>query len=145
MGTWIYDRTSSDVANETSKGFINYTDFNRIEGDIAELETLLKEVGYIPTELVNKTDWTAQGNLASGFANIPTLEHMNRILGNIQELMRVYYVYPTTPSLPTTMEYATYRTFNDIEKILYDLYLMLDHMKEYFRQCNTFDCGEYDW
>lgn len=145
MGSWVYDRTSSDVANETSKGFINYTDFNRIEGDIAELETLLNEVGYLPHTLVNKIDWTAQGNLASGYDNIPTLAHMNRILANIQELMRVYYVYPTTPNLPETMEYATYSTFNDIEKILHDLYLMLDHMKSYFRQCNTFDCGEYDY
>ena len=145
MGSWVYDRTSSDVANETNKGFINYTDFNRIEGDIAELETLLDEVGYIVTTLVNKTDWTAQGALASGTDNIPTLAHMNRILGNIAELLRVYFVYPTTPNLPSTMEYATYTTFNDIEKILHDMYLMLEHMKSYFRECNTFDCGEYDY
>lgn len=142
--SWVYDRTESDVINETDKGFINYTDFNRIEENIAELETTLNEYGYIlPETLVIKTDWAYQGYLGtSGTDNIPTLAHMNRILHNISVLMENYSVYPTTPTLPSTMEYATYQTFNDIEKILYDLWLMLHDTERYFRQCNTFACGE---
>lgn len=147
MASWILDRTEQDVINETNKGFVNYTDFNRIESDIAELETTLNAYGYLlPETLVNKTDWHAQGYLGtSGMDNIPTLAHMNRILHNISVLLGVYRVYPTTPSLPSTMEYATYRTFNDIEQILHDLWLMLHDTERYFRQCNTFDCGEYDY
>lgn len=147
MGSWVYDRTEYDVTNETDKGFINYTDFNRIESDIAELETTMNSYGYlVPETLVIKTNWTYQGALgANSFNNIPTLEHMNRILHNISVLMRVGSVYPTTPALPSTMEYATYKTFNDIEKILYDLWTMLHDAERYFRECNTFDCGEYDY
>ena len=143
MGSWVYDRTEADVKNETNKGFINYTDFNRIEGDIAELETTLNAYGYIlPVTLVNKTDWHAQGRLTSGMDNIPTLAHMNRILYNIGVLRQTYRTYPDTPATPSTMEFATYKTFNDIEKILYDLWLMLHDTEQYFRQCNTFACGE---
>lgn len=143
MGSWVYDRTEADVRNSTDKGFINYTDFNRIESDIAELETTLNAYGYLlPETLVNKTDWHAQGPLTSGMDNIPTLAHMNRILHNIGVLRSVYRVYPTTPATPSTMEFATYTTFNDIEKILYDLWLMLHDTESYFRQCNTFACGE---
>lgn len=147
MGSWVYDRTEQDVKNETDKGFINYTDFNRIEGDIEELEDTLNEYGYlVPETLVNKTNWHYQGTLGpNSFDNIPTLEHMNRILHNISVLMGVYSVYPTTPRLPSTMEFATYKTFNDIEKILYDLWLSLHETERYFRECNTFDCGEYYW
>ena len=147
MGSWVYDRTEYDVINETDKGFINYTDFNRIEGDIAELETTMNSYGYlVPETLVIKTDWTYQGALsANSFTNIPTLEHMNRILHNISVLMQVGSVYPTTPALPSTMEYATYKTFNNIEKILYDLWAMLHDAEQYFRECNTFDCGEYNY
>lgn len=144
MGSWVYDRTEADVRNETDKGFVNYTDFNRIESDIAELETTLNAYGYIlPETLVNKTDWHYQGTLgANSTDNIPTLAHMNRILHNISVLRSTYRVYPTTPATPSTMEYATYQTFNDIEKILYDLWLMLHDTQTYFRQCNTFACGE---
>lgn len=146
MGSWVYDRTEADVRNETDKGFINYTDFNRIESDIAELEATLNEYGYLlPETLVNKTDWHEQGELVSGMDNIPTLAHMNRILYNIGVLRSTYQVYPTTPDTPATMEFATYQTFNDIEKILYDLWLMLHDTERYFRQCNTFDCGEYEY
>ena len=147
MGSWIYDRTEADVRNETDKGFVNYTDFNRIESDIAELEDTLNAYGYLlPETLVNKTDWHAQGVLGtSGMENIPTLAHMNRILHNIGVLRSVYRVYPTTPATPATMEFATYQTFNDIEKILYDLWLMLHDTEHFFRECNTFDCGEYDY
>ncbi len=146
MADWVYDRTEYDVINETDKGFINYTDFNRIESDIEELEDILNAYGYtLPETLVNKTNWHAQGYLGSGMDNIPTLAHMNRILHNISVLLSVYRVYPTTPTLPSTMEFATYKTFNDIEKILYDLWLMLRDTEHYFRECNTFDCGEYDY
>lgn len=147
MGSWVYDRTEADVRDETDKGFINYNDFNRIESDIAELEATLNAYGYLlPETLVNKTDWHEQGYLgSSGMENIPTLSHMNRILHNIGVLRQTYRTYPDTPATPSTMEFATYSTFNDIEKILYDLWLMLHDTERYFRQCNTFDCGEYEY
>lgn len=147
MGSWVYDRTEADVRDETDKGFINYNDFNRIESDIAELEATLNAYGYLlPETLVNKTDWAPQGYLGpTGMENIPTLWHMNRILHNIGVLRQTYRTYPDTPATPSTMEFATYRTFNDIEKILYDLWLMLHDTERYFRQCNTFDCGEYEY
>lgn len=147
MGTWVYDRTELDVRNETDKGFINYSDFNRIESDIEELVDLLDQAGYnLPETLVIKTDWHYQGFLGTGsLDNIPTLAHMNRILHNISVLLAEYEAYPTTPDLPETLEFATYQTFNDVEKILYDLWYKLQDITIYFRECNTFDCGEYDW
>lgn len=147
MGSWIYDRTELDVLNETSKGFVNYTDFNRIEGDVKELEEIMVSFGYLPpSPLVTKIDWKRQGYLGStGMDNIPTLAHMRRIIYNINILRQIYYVYPWTPDTPVTLENATYGTFNDVEKILHDLYLMTEDMRGYFRECNTFDVGSYNY
>lgn len=146
MGSWIYDRTEEDVINETPKGLVGYKDFNRIEGDVLELVNFLSSYGYTFDETMTiKTNWRRQMSLsASNTNNIPMFADMNRILSNINTLKVNFELYPDTPQLPKTMEDATYQTFNDIEKILYDLHLVIPTIVQYFRECNTFECGEED-
>lgn len=145
MAEYIYDRTQDDVNNRTAKGYINYTDLNRIENAIKELEQELRYHSYpLGETLVNKTDWHKEDGLsASDIENIPTLAHLQRLVHNVDTLYNSYYKYPTTPQVPLTLENATYNTANDIEHILHDLHMMVEdmiaHMKR--RRCNTFNCG----
>lgn len=146
MAEYIYDRTAADVSNGTPKGYINYTDLNRIENAMEELEAELNAYAYpLGEKLTIKTDWKRQIELAAdSLENIPTLEHLTRLLHNEAKLIASFFVYPDTPTLPASLEYATFETFNDVEKILYDLHLMLESLRGYFRECNTFYCGGAD-
>lgn len=144
MAEWVYDRTISDVVNGTSKGFINYQDLNRIENAMQELEEELCYYSYTLGEILSlKTTWhKAQALGQSSLANIPTLEHLNRIAHNVNVLRNAFFTYQFTPQAPTTLENATYRTFNDLEQILHDLHMMVESMEENFVECDTFYCNE---
>ena len=137
---WIYNRKQSDLKNNTKKAFINYQDLNRIETRMSELTALLNQYLYVQS-ITTKTDWEKVTN--SNFAtNTPTLSHINRLHDNEQKLINAFFVYPTTPTLPVTFEYLDIYRMNNVEKILRDLYMMVLDMVSYFRECDTFYCGE---
>lgn len=48
---FVYDRTIEDVTKETEKGFLNYTDLNRIEKNIQSAAIMCD------VEFEAKTDW----------------------------------------------------------------------------------------
>ena len=137
---WIYSRTYADMENNTEYAYINYWDLNRIETRMFELSNQMNQYGYTQTLSV-KTDWTVQA-AAWDLTNIPTLEHLIRLHANTKKLMDAFFVYPNTPQLPESFENLTVFTMNDIEKILHDLHYMLKDMAVYFRECDTFYCGE---
>lgn len=78
--TWInpiYDRTQGDVSGRTPKGFINYTDLNRIEGDCIYLRDALKAQGYYVT--IHSKAWVME--------DFPYLTEINRIRDNVMALI----------------------------------------------------------
>lgn len=92
------------------KGFLNYTDLNRIEANSAEVAEM---VGVSLT--TPKTNWT--------MTDIPTRQDFQRIRDNVQRIRASNYVHsdtPVTPELPLNR----YEKINDIEKILFDVYDM---------------------
>ena len=137
---WVFDRTLADLTNNTDKAFVNYVDLNRIETRMQELSDSLNSYTYLNT-ITTKTDWQKQtsDNIDT---NIPFLHQLIRIMDNEQKLIDAYYVYSTTPPLPKSLENIDYSGFNNIEKILYDLHLMIQSMIDNFRECDTFYCGE---
>lgn len=140
MAEWIFDRTQADLANNTDKSFINYADLNRIETRMQELSAVLNDYMY-RQQITAKTDWTKQTD-ASDLTNIPTKNHLDRLHANEAVLIDAFFIYPTTPQLPETFECLTIYTANDIEKILYDLHLMIEDMENNFLECGAFECGE---
>lgn len=88
-----------------TKGAYNYSDLNRVERAVAEINDI-EDLG-----LVTKTDWTMW--------DVPTESEMNRFLGNVG-VLRV--LYSNDISLPDSMKNLTYETANNIEKIILAAY-----------------------
>ena len=95
------------------KGALNYTDINRIEGNIAYLFDI-----FGISDITVKTDWV--------HTDIVTLSDFQRILNNIDRLRSLFKVFETTPEIPSA-PINTYQKVNDIEKILYDMYYIYEN------------------
>lgn len=139
--TPVFDRTQADVEyaksqlemginNVAYKGCLNVTDINRIENDIQFLSDSLSAIYYF-SKLESKS-WDR--------STLPTISEVERIIGNIQVLIDSYCQTADAPPLPTTM--LTYEHINSIEENLYMLKHLMDGMKNTYRQCGTFVCGE---
>ena len=137
----IFDRTQDDVdyANthlddtDNLKGNYNVSDLNRVETKVRQLTDILTSYGYSVIN-ITKTNWDTIENF--------TVEDAQRYLGNIQRLINAYVITPSTPTLPSDMEELTFQEANSIEKILYDIDLLIDNMEASFIYCGTFNSGE---
>ena len=149
----IFDRTQNDVDTavlirrnkvqkfqelsesdiETlEKGFLTINALNRIENKQSELKNLFNDIGYYNVETNNK-QWT--------YTDYFFPEDFERILVNLENLKEAFFVYADTPIVPDE-NYRRYQTLNAVEKILYDLDVMINDIKSRYRQCGTFQCGE---
>ena len=133
MESLIYDRTQSDVDGKTSKGYHNVSDLNRIEVACRELADLLTSYGYT-VQISTKTDWAITDIRYEG--------EIERIRQNIGRIKDAYYSFKTTPELPETLNRIDIQKANDIEKILYDIDLLIKNMEASFLFCGTFNAGE---
>lgn len=76
---FVYDRTIEDVTNETEKGFLNYTDLNRIEKNIQSAADLCG------IEYTAKTDWQA-----GDFIFTADLERLKTVVKAMHDLTKNY-------------------------------------------------------
>ena len=148
----IFDRTQNDVdaaivlrrekvqtfqeltENEFAtleKGTITYNTLNRIEDKQDELKNLFNDMGYWNTPITNKV-W--------GENDIFNVVEFQRILDNTNVLRQAFFVYKATPNTPPVSYH--YNDINALEKILYDLDVMINYVKSNYRECGTFECGE---
>ena len=123
--------TESEIAI-LEKGTLTINTLNRIETKQEELKNLFNDIGYWNTAILTK-QWE--------YDNIFYGEQFDRILNNIVILRKSFFVYKDTPNIPDN-NYRKYQTINDVEKILYDLDVMINDVKSHFRECGTFECGE---
>ena len=114
-----------------NKGTFNYTDLNRIENKQEELKNLINDMGYWNTPITNKV-W--------GEIDIFNVDEFQRILDNTNVLRNAFFVYKGTPNTPPISYH--YNDINALEKILYDLDVMINDVKSKYKRCGTFRCGE---
>ena len=133
MEDLIYDRTQDDLSNKTSKGFHNYKDINRVEEWCRYLADLLTSYGY-SVYITTKTNWA--------MTDKRTESEMERIRKNIGKIKDAYYLAKDTPELPGTINPITWQKANDIEKILYDIDLLIKGMKQVFVYSGVASCGQ---
>jgi hypothetical protein len=148
----IFDRTQNDVdtairlrnekvqnfktlTNEEisvlEKGTITYNTLNRIENKQEELKNLFNDMGYWNTPIKNKV-W--------GENDIFNVDEFQRILNNTNVLRQAFFVYKNTPNTPPISYH--YNDINALEKILYELDVMINDVKSHYRECGTFESGE---
>jgi hypothetical protein len=149
----IFDRTQSDVDTaiilrrekvqkfqelteseiETlEKGTLTINTLNRIENKQEELKNLFNDMGYWNT-LVSTRQWA--------YADIFEGTQFDRILNNLEILIKAFFIYKNTPNVPDN-NYRKYQTINDVEKILFDLDVMINDIKSHYRECGNYECEE---
>ena len=122
--------TESEIAT-LEKGMLTINTLNRIENKQEELKNLFNDMGYWNTSITNKT-W--------GENDIFNEDEFQRILDNTNVLRQAFFVYKDTPNTPPISYY--WDDINSLEKILYDLDVMINDVKSLYRECATFYCGE---
>ena len=96
------------------KGALNRTDLERIKNNIE----LLNEVLELPTTVPNIPD-------------LPQVDFYNSILNDVQAIRNCNYKKNSTPRVPA-QPLNTFSKWNDIEKILYDVYDVLVNNFHYY-------------
>ena len=122
--------TESEIST-LEKGMLTINTINRIENKQEELKNLFNEMGYWNTPITNKT-W--------GENDIFNADEFQRILDNTNVLRQAFFVYKSTPNTPPISYH--YNDINALEKILYDLDVMISNVKADYRYCGEFECGE---
>ena len=122
----IFDRTQTDVdyarANRNSplplKGARNYTDLNRITGNIHYLSETLWSYGYT-VPVTCKREWV--------LGEVVPHNELDKIRADLNSLKDNYGLMTTTPATPD-LPYTHFRKLNDIEKIIFDVATILQRM-----------------
>lgn len=122
--------TDSEIAT-LEKGTITINTLNRIENKQEELKNLFNDMGYWNTPITNKV-W--------GENDIFNVDEFQRIIDNANVLRNAFFVYKATPNTPPISYH--WQDINALEKILYDLDVMINDVKSHYRECGTFECGE---
>lgn len=138
----VYDRTQSDVdrvkellasgrfsalteAEQTewlngSKGSLNTSDLARIKNNMELLIEVLE-----------------LANICSDVPTFPQADYFDEVLVNLKAIRNSGFIYNTTPAIPSA-PLNTFSKWNDIEKILTDVYNILLHNFHYYAGENLY-------
>ena len=122
--------TETEIAT-LEKGTLTINTLNRIEAKQEELKNLFNDMGYWNTPTTNKT-WSEN--------DIFYIDDFQRIIDNTNVLRQAFFVYKDTPNTPPISYH--YNDINALEKILFDLDVMINDIKADYRYCGEFECGE---
>lgn len=137
----IFDRTAEDVKKDTSKGQYNYTDLNRVEIAVEKLTATLRKLGHTLLSPIVKTDWHVPTD-TSEIYDTPTIEEMRRYLGNVRMICSSISLTQNTPRLPDDMRFLDYLKANNIEKALYDVFVLTKNAQSQSIFCGVPYSGE---
>ena len=122
--------TETEIAT-LEKGTLTINTLNRIEAKQEELKNLFNDMGYWNTPTTNKT-WSEN--------DIFYIDDFQRIIDNTNVLRQAFFVYKDTPNTPPISYH--YNDINALEKILFDLDVMINDVKSNNRECGAFESGE---
>lgn len=110
MELLVTDRTLTDVG-KTVKGSYNCDDLNRVGRAINEIAQRLG------LAIAAKTNWL--------YTDFPTRAALDAYIRLLQTVREAYYILPTTPTIPQSMDYLDYVAANNIEQMLTDVQTMI--------------------
>lgn len=103
------------------KGALNLSDLKRIENNT-------QIIGGLVSAVVNVKSWE--------YGDIPRVSDYRRIKDNVQKIKDAFMVHHDTPEVPE-QPLNTYQKWNDIEKILHDVYYIYVRLKNSYYYCDT--------
>lgn len=164
---FIFDRTENDVAqakelrkNKVSngielsdseestmeRGFMTLNTLNRIEHGICDSQTKLREIGYYlqQTPLI-EWQFVANPNSVEYREDSVVFKSSNfqAILDKLKVIRGAIGFPDSTPQVPNA-EYH-WKTLNDMEQILNDVNVATIDVKQNYRECGAYYCGEDDY
>lgn len=122
--------TNDDVIS-LERGMLTFNTLNRIEEKQETLKNLINELGYWNTNISNN-HWDK--------TKIFTESDFQRIVNNTKILRDAFITFSTTPKKINTSYH--FDNINSIERILYDLDLMIDDVKGLYRECGNIESGD---
>ena len=129
-----FEKLTSAEIKILERGTITINTLNRIENKQDELKYLFNYMGYWNTNISNYT-WEYWE-----YTDIFDVVNFQRIIYNLNVLRDAFFVYKDTPNTPPVSYH--YNDINALEKILYDLDVMINDVKANYRYCGEFECGE---
>ena len=122
------------ITNRLPGAKYGYSDINRVEAKIAELQNSLNADFGFAISLDTKTNWAR--------TDIPQRAQMERYRQNVAALRAVVAAYQTTPQTPDSMRFLTAQEANDIERILQDIEQLLNNTEAAWIYCGESYSGE---
>ena len=127
------EREEWDVGN--MKGAYNPSDLNRVGEALNYVRDRLTVAGYLAASSVDaKTDWAA--------ADVPTGADLTKYLGYVSTIRETLAQFSYTPPAPENTGGLDYQEANNIEKILFDVNLLIDNMLAARYFCGELYSGE---
>ena len=124
-----FENLTSEEINTLERGTITINTLNRIENKQKELVELLSQLS-INVDIKNK-NWEEK--------QIFNQAEFQRILDNLNVLVKSFCVYSNTPNIPEIS--YNYNDINAIEKILFDLEELYNKALKSFIYCGITYCG----
>jgi len=131
--TPITDRTAADITNRTPRGFLNASDINRIEGNIAWLANRMRLFNVFTT-LTTVTNWNT--------THVPVISDFVRIHNNLNILGQ--HVHALRPDVWIGLQFIhesrfhqlDFATVNLLETNIQRLKDMIERMPIIYRQAS---------
>lgn len=144
----IFDRTQIDVDyakknrnnSEHLKGAQNYSDWERLTGNMYYLADNLNKQGYF-VQIICRNIWNKPAPSNPKIEDIPTYNEIKQIKDDIDKLRLAYYTMNSTPLTPD-LPLNHFEKINDMEKILFDINKIFENMLISFNYCGEFYSGE---
>jgi hypothetical protein len=141
----IYDRTYEDLEiarqyvrdnvpfpNDNLRFSWDYRALNRTEQAMEYVDSIFKELGYYKN-MKFKTDW---------LNDEITREEAQRYLDNLTSLRNFILMPSDSPDVPTTMNGMTIERANDIEKLIFDINVVIEALQKNLIRSNVGACGQ---
>lgn len=114
-----------------SIGAITQDDINRIQSNIFNVGSDLKNMGYyFQSQIENKTYYEN---------DIFYQENLQDWCNLVDKFKKAFFPYADTPIKPLAR--YSFEEFNKLEKILFDLNKRTDEVKKLYRECGNYECG----
>ena len=103
------------------KGALNLSDVNRVEENTSAIARCLATI-------VSTKEWE--------YGDIPRVSDYQRIRNNVQKIKDSFMALSDTPDVPD-QPLNTYQKWNDIERILHDVYYIYVRLQNSYHYCGT--------
>lgn len=124
------DLTENDLLI-LSMGAITKDDINRIQENIFNIGTELRNMGYyFQSQIESKT---------YGTNDIFYQEDLQEWCNLVDKFKKAFFPYFDTPTRPLAR--YDFEEFNKLEKILFDLNKRSEEIKNLYRECGDYECG----